>query len=349
MADAQEALEYIAAAEKIMPNNPYVLHMTVLANYIADIIDANRKPLAERIRFAHRLADQIVREFPDYPHARVFAASYLDFLGETDEAVGQFKRIRARNPYYASCAGMTLYRCGRWDEAHEEIAQMPSSPSKAMVASALLDTVEGRRQCADLYSELADAYDRGEYPGETNAASIASIMLLLGDPQKAESRAKGWLPRHGSPVAAGAVSNWGDFGVSQLQFVAGEIGEQDLLAVAAWSKLTQSAAHWLIGAKHLAYGRRDEAKESFRQAAPTLHTGSRRVQWEWACYGGWRIRPGPTGSKAATSSAGTTQPRWLTDDSYSCLCACKIEYRRLTLTANSRTYLTMNWQEHRSR
>ena len=68
MADAQDALEYIAAAEKIMPNNPYLLHMTVLANYIADIIDPNRKPLAERIRFAHRLADQIVRDFPEYPH-----------------------------------------------------------------------------------------------------------------------------------------------------------------------------------------------------------------------------------------------------------------------------------------
>ncbi len=50
----------------------------------------------------------------------------------------------------------------------------------------------------------------------------------------------------------------GDFGIAQLKFVAGEIGEQDLLAVAAWSKLTQSAAHWLIGAKHLAYGRRGE-------------------------------------------------------------------------------------------
>ncbi len=70
MANAQEErFEYIAAAEKIMPNNPYLLHMTVLANYIADIIDPNRKPLEERIRFAHRLADQIVRDFPDYPHA----------------------------------------------------------------------------------------------------------------------------------------------------------------------------------------------------------------------------------------------------------------------------------------
>ena len=67
MADAQDALEYIAAAEKIMPNNPYLLHMMVLANYIADIIHPNRKPLAERIRFAHRLADQIVRDFRTTP------------------------------------------------------------------------------------------------------------------------------------------------------------------------------------------------------------------------------------------------------------------------------------------
>ncbi len=142
------------------------------------------------------------------PH--VFAASYLDFLGETDKAVEQFKRIQARNPYYASCAGMTLSRCGRWDKAHDEIAKMPSSPSKAMVASGrMLDTVEGRRQCAQLYSELADACDRGKYPGETNAVSIASIMLLLGDPKEAESRAKGWLPRHNSPVPSGAASNWG--------------------------------------------------------------------------------------------------------------------------------------------
>jgi hypothetical protein len=162
---------------------------------------------------------------------------------------------------------MAFYRCGRWDEAHDEIAQMPSSPSKAMVASALLDTAEGRRQCAELFDELAGAYDRGEYPGETNAVSIASIMFLLGDPQKAESRAKGWLPRHNSPVPSGAVSNWGDFGVSQLKFVAGEIDEKDLLAAAAWSKLTQSAAHWLIGARHLAYGRRSEAKTSFEKAS----------------------------------------------------------------------------------
>ena len=123
MADAQEALEYIAAAEKIMPDNPYVLHMTVLANYIADIIDPDRKPLTERIAFAHQLADQIVRDFPNYPHARVFAASYLDFLGETNEAIRQFKSIRVGNPseasYYASCAGMTLFRCGRWDEARD--------------------------------------------------------------------------------------------------------------------------------------------------------------------------------------------------------------------------------------
>ena len=53
-----------------MPNNPYLLHMTVLANYIADIIDPNRKPLEERIRFAHRLADQIVERFSGLPPCR---------------------------------------------------------------------------------------------------------------------------------------------------------------------------------------------------------------------------------------------------------------------------------------
>ena len=143
---------------------------------------------------------------------------------------------------------------------------MPSSPSKAMVAPALLDTVEGRRQCAELFTELADAYDDGKYPGETNAVSIASIMLLLGNPQEAELRARGWLPRQPSAVPAVVASNWGDFGIAQLKFVAGEIDEQDLLEAAAWSKLTQSAAHYLCGVRHLAYGRRSEAKESFRQA-----------------------------------------------------------------------------------
>ena len=70
----------------------------------------------------------------------------------------------------------------------------------------------------------------------TNAVSIASIMLLLGDPKEAESRAKGWLPRHNSPVPSGAASN-SRSAIAQLKFVAGEIGEQDLLAVAASSQI----------------------------------------------------------------------------------------------------------------
>jgi hypothetical protein len=285
--DVEGALADANAARGMLPDNPFVLYVSLYARVAAAGIykeakqtEQRRAVLEEAARDAQALGSSV-----ELPNSAFAMWLYFEEVGDPGRALDVAHRSveRSRSPQAALYCAISLYRQARFIDA--------------------LRCLDSRRQ-NDLQGDLTRAFIVAELPGEPYHAIDdynkvarnylqnnyepkfrADILLLLGKKQQALAIMQRFRP----PFAISR--DWREFYEAERQFGCGELPEDAYLAEAGTSRWRQAFAHRQIGLFRLAEGDRTNARYHFQKSFDTHAIWY--YEWAWSQMYLSRMRKDP--------------------------------------------------------
>jgi serine/threonine protein kinase len=257
--DAELALEDIGAARVMLPDDPYVLALSVYAQLVAAGIyeDQGRTKDRERVLEEARSEVRKLERFTSLPVARKVCFWYFDYVGDEEAAFEmsghgtEFRHVSV------------LYRRGDYSgalQAADRAVALGYALSRIERGFVLaeLDNGPGRAQAA-----FREAVDN---PGESRFFQLRPplLLLLLG---KKEEAVRASLQLRQKPAALPFRHD--DWYLNYLDYNCGLITEADLRKAAGRCRPKRCEAHFLIALHRLAERDRAGACEHFRRCSET--------------------------------------------------------------------------------
>jgi tetratricopeptide (TPR) repeat protein len=264
--DAEQALGDFARVD--LPDNPLLLSTRMLACLAAAHAYGPNDPRGEAVRKqAAQDAGRLAAHRDN--HDAVLRRCYYHFVrgddGRVLEVIRQARKDRVETPFIEDLGVSVLYARKQYAEALNVLEASPAPEGYVSLwlfqKGIVLVTVGRKKEAEQAFTEAIRRY-KG-----IALSFLPAYLQLLGPEYAAKSRQAALDVRsRTSHLIPNVMDRWYHH---LLAYNAGLIGEEELLSKAGENRFNLCEAHWFIGIRKLAGGKRGEAKASFRLSVGT--------------------------------------------------------------------------------
>jgi serine/threonine protein kinase len=272
--DAEAAVADADVARALLPDNPQVLYVSVLA-HAAAAGAYGEAGLAEKRRGALEQAGRdalALGRFEPLP-ASVVGRTVMFYATGTGAPPPAFEALtdRSQSSLVLYGAAWSLYLRGEFEKALGVLDRRakPDQMTDLTRAFVLAELPDGPARALDAYRHLARQHPSGFSPQGSE-----SVRLLLGRKPEVVAAGRDLRARLDRPP--------GSLEARIAGYLCGELTEEELLKTASRSKWDQCNCRYWIGLAKLAEGDRSGAREQFRQAVATRAFLLLPYDWSYA-------------------------------------------------------------------
>ncbi len=258
-------LNDVRAAKGLLPDNPYVLYVSVNAHLVAANVFAEtgdkkeqQRALDEAGRDAHALEGK-----DTLLGAVMIRYVYFTHIGAEDKGFDVLRKAaeRVNSTLILGVLSTDSYRRGEPAKALELLdrRKQPELFGDIVRAYVLAELPNGPARALEAYREMAKRYTQGSAPLYCHA-----VPLFLQRQEEVVAASRDLLNRDHRlpPLRSNFHKNW-------LAFNAGQLSAADFEKAAGASRWEQCGTHHAIGVMRLAGGDRAGAKAHFRKSVAT--------------------------------------------------------------------------------
>ena len=261
------ALDDVRAAKGLLPDNPYLLYVSLFAHLVAANVFEDTGDKKEQQRVLDEAGrDAAALEGKDTLVDTVSVREvYFARMGLQDKGFDVFRNAaeRVNNPVIFGVLSWDPYRRGEPTKALEILdrRKQPELFGDIIRAYVLAELPNGPARALAAYQDMAKRYTQGSAPLYCHA-----VLLLLQRKSEVVAASRELLERnHPLPrLRSNFHKNW-------LAFNAGKLTAADFEKAAGASRWEQCMTHQTIGIMRLAEGDRDGAKAHFRKSVATRY------------------------------------------------------------------------------